>query len=182
MTTNDQPSPTDPTPTPPSEPESSTGPNQLEWTARGDGHHYNAATRSGGNYSVYFGDAFENPHQWHTVCWREHHGSLTVDRGELYRGDDLNEALAAAQAHHNATLRRLAWEQYMRDNDPPAIDLSFTTQASRDALSGAIDNPHAGAADPRDPATTHSRCRVCDGPTQWGWCRSCQPRRSAGLP
>lgn len=120
VTTNDQPSPTDPTPTPHSEPESSTGPDKLEWTERGDGHHYIAATHSGGNYSVYFGDAFENPHRWHTVCWRENQGSLNVDRGELYRGDDLDEALAAAQQHHRATLRSLAWEQYMRDNDPPA--------------------------------------------------------------
>lgn len=128
VTTNDQPSPTDPTPTPHSEPESSTGPDKLEWTERGDGHHYFAATHSGGNYSVYFGDAFENPHRWHTVCWRGDEGSLTVDRGELYRGDDLDEALAAAQQHHRATLRRLAWEQYMLDNDPPnrPIDILLT--------------------------------------------------------
>ncbi|MDO3245251.1 hypothetical protein [Mycobacteroides abscessus] len=120
MTTNDQPSPTRPIQTPHSAPESSTGPDQLEWTAWGGGHHYIAATRTAGNYSVYFGDAFENPHRWHTAYWREIQGSLNVDDcGELYRGDDLNEALAAAQQHHKATLRRLAWEQYMRDNDPP---------------------------------------------------------------
>ena len=40
----------------------------------------------------------------------------------------------------------------------------------------------AGAADPRDPATTHSRCRRCDGPTQWGWCPVCQPDEFAALP
>lgn len=129
MTTNDQPSPTHPTQTPPSEPESSTGPDQLEWTHRGDGHHYFAATNIGASYSVYFGDAFENPHRWHTVCWKEEQGAYTPPpTSELYRGDDFDEALAAAQQHHNATLRRLAWEQYMRDNDPPnrPIDILLT--------------------------------------------------------
>ncbi|AMU73717.1 hypothetical protein BAB79_02785 [Mycobacteroides abscessus] len=78
---------------------------------------------------MYFGDAFENPHRWHTVCWKEEQGAYTPPpTSELYRGDDLDEALAAAQQHHNATLRRLAWEQYMRDNDPPnrPIDILLT--------------------------------------------------------
>lgn len=40
----------------------------------------------------------------------------------------------------------------------------------------------AGAGDPRDPNTTHSRCRRCDGGTQWGWCPACQPAEFARLP
>lgn len=100
----------------------------------------------------------------------------------LYSGHDLREARSVAEIHCAAKQRAERWRRYMIDNDPPAIDLSFTTEESREALSGAIDNPDAGAADPRDPATKHSRCRVCDGETQWGWCPRCQPVGYGRLP
>lgn len=129
MTTNDQPSPTHPTQTPHSEPESSTGPDQLGWDERAGGY-YLTAKVSHGSYAAYFGDAFENPHRWHAVYWREEQSiyNPAVTTCHLYRGDDLDEALAAAQQHHKAALRRLAWEQYMRDNDPPnrPIDILLT--------------------------------------------------------
>ncbi|MDO3312382.1 Uncharacterised protein [Mycobacteroides abscessus subsp. abscessus] len=120
MTTNDQHSPTDPTQTPHSEPESSTGPNQLTWYEQAGGYRYIATPRNG-RYSVYFDVPSVRPHRWHTIYWTEDQSQYTpAAPRELYRGDDLDAAKAAAQQHHTAAMRLIAWEQYMLDNDPPA--------------------------------------------------------------
>ncbi|WP_078278560.1 hypothetical protein [Mycobacteroides franklinii] len=39
---------------------------------------------------------------------------------EVYLGDSVADAIAAANAHHAAHTRRLAWERYMAENDPPS--------------------------------------------------------------
>ncbi len=38
----------------------------------------------------------------------------------LYEGDSESDAYAAVAAHHVARTRRLAWERYMAENDPPS--------------------------------------------------------------
>lgn len=40
---------------------------------------------------------------------------------EVYLGDSESDAIAAAEAHHVARIRRLAWERYMAENDPPEV-------------------------------------------------------------
>ncbi|WP_157901262.1 hypothetical protein [Mycobacteroides franklinii] len=112
MTTNDQPSPTDPTPTPHSEPESSTGPDQLEWTEPKPSVFH--ADTKGGRYVVYDRSLYSST-GWMTVYLQDR----GLPTAHLYKGHSEAEARAAAQAHHNTMIRRLAWEQYMRDNDPP---------------------------------------------------------------
>lgn len=39
---------------------------------------------------------------------------------DLYIGGSKKKAIAAAEAHHIARTRRLAWERYMAENDPPS--------------------------------------------------------------
>lgn len=118
--TNDQPSPTNPTQTPPSEPESSTGHDQLEWTEDGASH-WRAVTEHGA-YAAYA----VSPHHPKDTGWQTiYQPRSTVDMRTVYlltgQAPEVGpaEAKAAAQQHHKATRRRLAWEQYMRDNDPP---------------------------------------------------------------
>ncbi len=48
--------------------------------------------------------------------WRESPYSIWIDLG---RGGTRQEAMAVATAHHVARMRRLAWERYMQENDPP---------------------------------------------------------------
>lgn len=45
---------------------------------------------------------------------------LTSREQYLYRGPAESDAMLAAQSHHEATCRRLAWERYMAENDPPS--------------------------------------------------------------
>ncbi|OTR22556.1 hypothetical protein B9M80_09640 [Mycobacteroides abscessus] len=40
---------------------------------------------------------------------------------EVHLGDSESDALAAAEAHHVTRTRRLAWERYMAENDPPEV-------------------------------------------------------------
>lgn len=53
----------------------------------------------------------------------------------LYRGPSLSGGMAAAQAHHDATARRLAWERYMAENDPP--ERPYCCEAERPDGSGS---------------------------------------------
>lgn len=51
--------------------------------------------------------------------WEVFHG-YAIAENRIHVGDDESEALAAAEAHHVARTRRLAWERYMAENDPPS--------------------------------------------------------------
>ncbi|WP_186380680.1 hypothetical protein [Mycobacteroides abscessus] len=46
-------------------------------------------------------------------------GSVFPFEKLIYEGDDGPAAVAAAESHHAARTRRLAWERYMAENDPP---------------------------------------------------------------
>ncbi|MDO3327496.1 hypothetical protein [Mycobacteroides abscessus] len=122
MTTNDQPSPTDPTQTPPSEPEYSTGPEQLEWEYRGDpysrlGGTWHATTTHG---AYLISREMPAPRDvWGVLYGRAPHTAAAPNAPTIESPGPLDEVKSAVERHHRATLRRLAWEQYMRDNDPP---------------------------------------------------------------
>ncbi len=52
--------------------------------------------------------------------WRATFGKfLPIE--DLYLGASEAEAMAAVEAHHAARYRRLAWERYMAENDPPEV-------------------------------------------------------------
>lgn len=51
--------------------------------------------------------------------WRARFGKYTLSE-DLYQGGSKKKALAASEAHHLARTRRLAWERYMAENDPPS--------------------------------------------------------------
>lgn len=52
--------------------------------------------------------------------WRARFGKYTLSE-DLYQGGSKKGALTAAEAHHTARSRRLAWERYMAENDPPEV-------------------------------------------------------------
>lgn len=67
---------------------------------------------------------------------------------EIYCGESESEAIEAVEAHRAARVRRLAWERYMLDNDPPKADL--------EARVNALESPPC-----------------CEGGPQWGHAWTC---------
>lgn len=109
--------------------------NETRWTGRPGGMHCDT-------YAVAADLYVEG--EW--ACqWRETAVSIWVDIG---RGGKRQEAMAVATAHHAARVRRLAWERYMKENDPPPADLETRI--------GALENPPC-----------------CEGGPQWGHAWTC---------
>ncbi|SKY30523.1 Uncharacterised protein [Mycobacteroides abscessus subsp. massiliense] len=82
-----------------------------------DGHSRWSAKANPGVYWVY--SASQSDTVW--MCWLMTDDAL----GEpIYRGDSPDKAKAEAVKHHlsrsAAAARRLAWERYMAENDPPS--------------------------------------------------------------
>ncbi|WJR32438.1 hypothetical protein P3F83_18175 [Mycobacteroides immunogenum] len=128
MTTNDLPSPTDPTQTPPSEPESSTGPEQLTWQYREDPYNRLSgawhATTTHGAYLI--SREMSAPRDvWGVLYGPAPHTATGPKAPTIESPGPLHVVKAAVEQHHRGVLRRLAWEQYMLNNDPPnrAIDV-----------------------------------------------------------
>lgn len=137
MTTNAQPSPTRPTQTPHSEPESSTGPDQLTWAY----HAYPGNPRGGSWYATTTHGAYlisretPAPHDvWGVLFGPAPHTAAGPKAPTIESPGPLREMKAAVEQHHRAVLRKLAWQRYMLDNDPPAPRTMEYTIAARNLV------------------------------------------------
>ncbi|MDO3058493.1 MULTISPECIES: hypothetical protein [Mycobacteriaceae] len=117
-------------------------PNALEWANRPDTPNLKGIRRALVADGIYVVALHRGPDLWVTT-FGENWPEETV-----YRGVCEDDALAAAQRHHDARQRALAWERYMLDNDPPKADL--------EARIHALENPPC-----------------CEGGPQWGHAWTC---------
>lgn len=104
---------------------------ELEWVPKPNPRHATgtrcADSGDGGRYSVaqrHFGDS----HEWVTEF---SHPSIGFMNEVVHYGKDEAAAVEAARRHHDARIRRLKWERYMLDNDPP----------ERESIDAEIDQP-----------------------------------------